>query len=285
MTTQHTHNAHHHEHSAGSDDTMTGLLELDGEVLRDYWSAALDWVASAADGASRVLDLGAGTGTGALGLAERFPRAEVIAVDIEDGSLARLRDKAAGRGLADRVRAVAADLDAGWPDFGPLDLTWASMSLHHLADPGRVLGDVRAATRAGGLIAVAEFAEPLRFLRPDAVPAGFEDRVLDRLGRAHAEELPTLGSAWAPRLADAGWDVIDERQFPIDLDPPAHPRAAEYARAWFTRLSAGLADQLEPDDQATLAALLDDQGPGPVPDPAELHIRGIRTVTLARRPQ
>lgn len=289
MTTQHTHNAHHHEHFAGSDDTMTGLLELDGEVLRDYWSAALDWVTSAADGTSRVLDLGAGTGTGALGLAERFPRAEVIAVDVEPGSLARLRDKAAARGLADRVRAVEADLDAGWPDFGPLDLTWASMSLHHLADPGRVLGDVRAATRAGGLIAVAEFAEPLRFLRPDLGfgRPDFEERVLEVLGRAHAEALPTLGSAWAPRLADAGWDVIDERQFPIDLDPPAHPRAAEYARAWFSRLSEGFADQLDPDDQATLAALLAallaDKGPGPVPDPARLHIRGIRTVTLARR--
>lgn len=268
---------------------MTGLLELDGEVLRGYWSAALDWVTGAADGAGRVLDLGAGTGTGALGLAERLPQAEVIAVDVEPGSLARLRDKAAGRGLADRVRAVEADLDAGWPDFGPLDLTWASMSLHHLADPGRVLGDVRAVTRAGGLIAVAEFAEPLRFLRPDLGfgRSGFEDRVLEVLGRAHAEELPTLGSAWAPRLTDAGWDVIDERQFPIDLDPPAHPRAAEYARAWFARLSEGLADQLEPDDQATLTALLaalpTDQGPGTVPDPAELHIRGIRTVTLARR--
>jgi SAM-dependent methyltransferase len=268
---------------------MTGLLELDGEVLRDYWSAALDWVASAADGAGRVLDLGAGTGTGALGLAERFPQAEVIAVDVEPGSLARLRDKAAARGLADRVRAVAADLDAGWPDFGPLDLTWASMSLHHLADPGRVLGDVRAATRAGGLVAVAEFAEPLRFLRPDLGfgRPGFEDRVLDALGRAHAEELPTLGSYWTPRLAAAGWDVIDERQFPIDLDPPAHPRAAEYARAWFTRLSEGFADQLEPDDQATLtallAALLANNGPGAVSDPAQLHIRGVRTVTLARR--
>ena len=47
---------------------------------------------------------------------------------------------------------------------------------------------------------------------------------MDRLGHAHAEALPTLGSAWAPRLADAGWEVADERQFPIDLDPPAHPR-------------------------------------------------------------
>src|SRR5580704_2186809 len=161
MTSQHTDTghtgggAHVHQHpdSSGSpDDIMTDLLDLDGEVLHDYWSAALDWVSGAADG-TRLLDLGAGTGTGALGLAERFPEAEVIAVDVEPGSLARLRDKAAGRGLTARVRALEFDLDAGWPDLGgPLDLTWASMSLHHLADPGRVLGDALGATRHGGLI-------------------------------------------------------------------------------------------------------------------------------------
>jgi len=297
---QHAHSAHAHDHAAhdhaahdhaGSpDEAMTSLLDLDGEVLSGYWSAALDWVAGAAasaadsatNSAGRLLDLGAGTGTGALGLAERFPRAEVIAVDVEPGSLARLRDKARARGLAGRVRTVAADLDAGWPDLGPLDLTWASMSLHHLAEPGRVLADALAATRPGGLIAAAEFAEPLRFLRPAAVPAGFEDRLLDRLGRAHAEALPTLGSAWAPRLAAAGWEVAGEREFPVDLDPPAHPRAAEYARAWFARLSEGLADQLEPADQATLTALL--AGDGPL-SPADLRIRGTRTVTLARRPR
>jgi SAM-dependent methyltransferase len=292
MTSQHAHGVHVHDHAVSpdsSDDTMTGLLDLDGEVLHEYWSAALDWVASAAAGSgrSRVFDLGAGTGTGALGLAGRFPEAEVIAVDVEPGSLARLRDKAVSLGLAGRVRALEADLDAGWPDLGTLDLTWASMSLHHLADPGRVLGDALAATRPGGLIAVAEFAEPLRFLPDDLGfgQAGFEERLVDRLGHVHAEALPTLGSAWAPRLADAGWDVTGERQFPIDLDPPTHPRALEYARAWFTRLSDGLTDQLEPDDQATLMALLDTGGPGRLSHRADLHIRGTRTITLARRPE
>lgn len=267
---------------------MTGLLDLDGEVLHDYWSAALDWVrdAAAGTGRGRLLDLGAGTGTGALGLAARFPEAQVTALDIEPGALARVRDKARGLGLAGRVRAVEADLDAGWPDLGPLDLTWASMSLHHMADPGRVLGDVLAATRPGGLIAVAEFSEPLRFLPDDPGPglAGFEDRLADRLGHVHAEALPTLGSAWAPRLTDAGWEVTGEREFPIDLDPPSHPRAAAYARAWFTRLSDGITGELEPGDRATLTALLAEDGPGALSRPGDLHIRGIRTVTLARRP-
>jgi SAM-dependent methyltransferase len=268
---------------------MTGLLDLDGEVLHGYWSAALDWVRQAATGTGwgRLLDLGAGTGTGALGLAERFPDAEVTAVDLEPGSLRRLDAKAQAQGLAGRVRAVQADLDAGWPDLGPLDLTWASMSLHHLADPGRALDDVRAATRPGGLIAVAEFAEPLRFLPADlgfGRPC-FEDRLSDLLGHAHAEALPTLGSAWAPRLADAGWEVTGERAFPIDLNPPAHPSATEYARAWFTRLSHGFTDRLAPDDAATLAELLAAGGPRSLSHRADLHIRGIRTITLARRPE
>jgi hypothetical protein len=74
------------------------------------------------------------------------------------------------------------------------------------------------------------------------------------------------------------------RQFPIDLDPPTCPRAAEYARAWFTRLSQGLGDRVDPEDQATLTALLADDSPSALPHQAGLHIRGIRSVTLARRP-
>jgi SAM-dependent methyltransferase len=261
------------------------LLDLDAEVLHGYWTAALDWVRDAATGISpaRVLDLGAGTGTGALGLAARLPAAEVIAVDVTAGSLRRLRDKAVGLGLEGRVATVEADLDGDWPDLGTLDLTWASMSLHHLADPGQALRTVRGITRPGGLIAVAEFPEPLRFLADDVAtgPAGFEDRVLTRLNAAHTEEMPTLGSAWAPRLADAGWTVIAERDFPIDLNPPSHPLAARYARAWFSRLADRFTDRLGPEDKATLAALLDEHRAGALA--GHLHIRGTRTVTLASR--
>ncbi|HEY0932681.1 MAG TPA: class I SAM-dependent methyltransferase [Trebonia sp.] len=280
------HALHEHNTDAGMDE----LLDLDAEVLRDYWAAALDWVRDAAVSLSpaRLLDLGAGTGTGALGLAQRFPDATVAALDISAEALRKLRDKAAGRGLAARVNAVEADLDAGWPDLGTLDLTWASMSLHHMADPAAVLGDVLAATRPGGLIAVAEFSEPLRFLSADLGDLGrggadFEDRMMTRLGAAHAEQMPTLGSAWAPRLTEAGWHVTAERDFPIDLNPPSDPQAPAYARAWFNRLSHGLDGQLEPDDQATLADLLDDDGPHSLLRQANLHIRGTRTVTVARR--
>jgi SAM-dependent methyltransferase len=306
MTNTHAHG--HHGHAAGhhspdshgsvdshgaAGEGMTDLLELDGEVLHDYWSAALDWVrdAAAESGPRRLLDLGAGTGTGAIGLARRFPAAEVIAVDVEPGSLELLRDKADGLGLGDRVHAVAANLDEGWPDLGVLDVTWASMSLHHLADPGRVLGQVLAATRPGGLIAVAEFADQLRFL-PDDLGfgrPGFEDRMASARAAAHAEVMPTLGSEWAPRLADAGWEITGEREFVIDLRPPADSpsraaNAGEYARVWFDRLSRGLADRLDSGDVATLGALLDRDSPQFLLNRGDLWLHGSRTVTLARRP-
>ena len=319
-----------HQHGSAADDDYTDLLDLDTEVLHVYWSTALDWVREAAGGAprTRLLDLGAGTGVGAIGLARRFPEAEVVALDVSPAGLARVRAKLADLDLAQRVRTVEADLDLGWPDLGwpasdashapdglnaspglsvspapstspdlsvsadpsvsptpALDLTWASMSLHHMADPGQVLRDALAATRPGGLIAVAEFAEPLRFL-PDDLGfgwSGFERRIGDVLGQAHTEEMPTLGSAWAPHLTEAGWHVLAERDFPIDLDPPAHPDAARYARAWFARLSEGLADRLEPGDRATLAELLDEHSPRSVLHRANLHICGTRTITVARR--
>jgi SAM-dependent methyltransferase len=287
----HTH-AHHdhdhaHRHAGAAEDDYTDLLDLDAEVLRDYWSAALDWVRDAAGGTARtrLLDLGAGTGTGAIGLAQRFPDAEVVALDVSPVSLAKITAKAAAAGLTARVHPVEADLDAGWPDLGTLDLTWASASLHHMADPARVLRDALNATRPGGLIAVSEFSKQLLFL-PDDLGfgrPGFEGRITDVLGHAYAEEMPTLGSQWAPRLADAGWTVVAEQDFRVDLDPPTHPSAGRYARAWFARLSDGLADRLEPDDQATLAALLDSRSPRSLGNRADLHIRGGRTITIARR--
>jgi hypothetical protein len=159
------------------------------------------------------------------------------------------------------------------------------MSLHHMADPSRVLRDVLAATRPGGLIAAVEFAEPLRFL-PDDLGIGrpgLEDRLIETVTPALLEEMPTLGSAWAPRLTEAGWAVLEEREFGIDQNPPAHPSANRYARAWFTRLSHARADILGTEDRATLAILLADDGEDSLLHRKDLHIRGVRTITVASR--
>jgi len=282
----------HHSHSGPQENgteeaALAELLDLDAEVLRSYWVEALLWVRHAAPGSRRrrIVDLGAGTGTGAIALAQRFSGAEVLAVDTSAGMLERIRGKALALGLAPQIRTVTADLDDGWPALGPLDVTWASMSLHHLADPDRVLADIFANTRSGGLLAVAEFNEPLRYL-PDDLGfgrPGLERRCLDAVAEEHAHSLPELGSDWPTRLADAGFTVLEERTFSIELNPPHSAATITYAERWLQRLRPRLADRLAPDDLDALAVLLDGDGPGSLRRRGDLRVRGDRAVTLARR--
>ncbi len=273
--------AHHHAHDAALDE----LLDLDAVVLRAYWAQAMAMVRDAVAGPPRrIVDLGAGTGVGTLALAELFPTAEVVAVDISPDSLHRLHGAAERRGMGDRVSTVVADLDAGFPDLQAVDLAWSSLAMHHLTDPVRVLTDLRAVTSPGGVVALAEFEQALRFL-PDDLGVGrpgFEARLSERLADAHRDLLPMMDTAWPHRLAAAGWTVTAERTLTVDLDPPAAPEANRCAWGWFSRLAEQLGDALDDDDRATLAALVAPDGPHSLLRRTDLHIRGERTVTVAR---
>jgi ubiquinone/menaquinone biosynthesis C-methylase UbiE len=276
--------AHDHDHDSSS--SSAELLDLDGKALRSYWSQALQLVRAAARGrVQRVLDLGAGSGVGTIALARLFGDGEVVAVDVSAEMLDRINRKALDLGLAGRVRTVEADLDAGWPTVGTVDVTWASMSMHHFAEPDRVLAEVFAASRAGAVVAVAEFSDELRFL-PDDVGIGrpgLEARCHELLRHEHAHGLPHLGSHWAPMLEAAGFTVVGEHELAID-DPGRSPAARRYALLWLQRLRAGFADRLADDDLETVARLTDGDGQESVLRRDDLHIRGTRTVTVGRRP-
>ncbi|MEU4221468.1 class I SAM-dependent methyltransferase [Actinoplanes sp. NPDC026623] len=279
---------HHHGHGHGHDhhdtDALPALLDLDAEVLHAYLKDLTDQVHELTGGAPRrILDLGCGTGTGTLALAERFPEAELIAVDLSPEMLQRLRDSAARAGVADRIRTVRADLDEGWPDVDGVDLVWASASLHHVADPDRVLACVFAAIRSGGHLAVAEMASMPRFL-PDDVGGGLEDRLHAALATRHAEEMPHRGEDWGPRLRKAGFTVQASQDVTIELTAPLPAGAARYAQATLTRLRSGLEDQIGADDQATLRLLLDGDGPGSLLHRGDLLVRAERSTWLCRRP-
>lgn len=281
--TGHDHTGHHHQ---GGEGALAELLDLGGEVLRDYWTEVLDWLASEAGAPALIADIGAGTGVGTVALAERFPEAQVLAVDSDEEMLARAVAKAQEHDLGDRVRAVLADLDAGWPaEVAGVDLSFASLSLHHLADPDRVLRDLFAATRPGGHVAVAEFGERLRYL-PDDVGVGtpgLESRCLDALDELQKHDLPEIGTDWTARLGAAGFAIVEERTFRVALEPPQPPVTRRYAELWLQRMRDALTDSLASDDVATLEVLLDGDGPQAVRNRHDVHVHGSRTVTLARR--
>jgi SAM-dependent methyltransferase len=294
-------NHHHHHQAAGAgansaaghaapgpdDAALAELLDLDAEVLRSYLSEVTAWVRDLAAGrpVGRILDLGSGTGTGALALADRFPGAEVIAVDLSAEFLARLADKARQFGLTDRIRTVQADLDAGWPAIGPVDLIWASNSLHHTADPDRVLAEVSGALRPGGRLALAEMDSLPRFLPDDLGlgEPGLEARCHAILAEAMVTEVPHLGDDWATRLAKAGFTIEAERAFAIDLTPPLPAATARYAQATLSRMRSGLDGRISPGDLATLDMLIGGDGPASVLHRDDLTVRGARTVWIARR--
>jgi SAM-dependent methyltransferase len=281
-------NHHHHDqrHPGHEPDeaALAELLDLDAEVLHSYLSGVIDWAGELAGGQPRrILDLGTGTGNGALALGRRFEGADVIAVDVSPAMLDRLRVKARELGMAGRIQAVQADLDTEWPATGPVDLVWASNSLHHMKDPDQVLAWVFAALRPGGLLAVAELDSFPRFL-PDDIGAGLEARLHATLAEAQADELPHLHSDWGPRLSAAGFTIEARRTFDIDLAAPLPALAGRYAQASLTRLRSGLDGRLSASDLATLGPLLDSDGPDSVLRRDDLTIRAARTAWAARRP-
>jgi SAM-dependent methyltransferase len=281
------HHHHHDQHDPGheaDEAALAELLDLDAEVLHTYLSGVIEWVGERADGRPRrILDLGTGTGTGALALARRFEGADVIAVDVSAPMLDRLQARTRELGLAGRIQAVQADLDAEWPVTGLVDLVWASNSLHHVKDPDQVLAWVFAALRPGGLLAVAELDSFPRF-RPDDIGPGLEARLHAALAQARASELPHLHSDWGPRLSAAGFTIEARRTFDIDLAAPLPALAGRYAQASLMRLRSGLAGGLTASDLATLGPLLDSDGPGSVLRREDLTIRAARTAWAARRP-
>ena len=130
-----------------------------------------------------------------------------------------VRAKARDLGQSDAIQTVQADLDTQWPAVGPVDLAWASASMHHLADPDRVLGEIFGAIRPGGLLAVAELSSFPRFLSGD-LGDELEERCHAVLDEARARDLPHIGDDWGTRLAKAGFTVEQNRTFTIDLTPP-----------------------------------------------------------------
>ena len=264
---------HHH-----ADASVADILDLDAEVVGSYLDELTAWARSHTEAAPRtIVDVGAGTGTGTLALARRFEVAELIAIDHSPTMLERLQSTAAAHGIAGRLRTVQADLDVGWPPIGTADLAWASSSLHHVADPDRVLTDIHTALNPGGLLVVVEMDAMPRFL-PEDVHPGLEDRCRAVAAGNGWNAWPN----WTGHLERAGFTVTEERVFDIDVRP-APPAANGYAHRVMSGMRSRLGEQLSADDRADLDRLLDPDDEEFVLRRGDLVVRGARTAWAAKR--
>ncbi|GEP38838.1 hypothetical protein NPS01_25010 [Nocardioides psychrotolerans] len=282
---------HPHPHSARrshphGDDRPSGLptlLDLDAQVLAASLADARADVRTLVEGRVRtILDLGAGTGSGTFGLLQCFPGAHALVLDQSDDMLQHVRDRARHLGVSSRVSTLRADLDQGLPDLPPVDVAWASGSLHHLAEPDVTLADIASVIRPGGLLAVIELTGHPRFLPDDTAGGVAESNAHALLAGDRAVDMPTMGGDWRSRLSRAGLAAETERTIEVDLAPPLPPVAGDYAFALLTRIRDAVAGRLGLVDDEQLGLLLDG-GTADVRRRGDLHVRAERQLLIARR--
>ena len=274
------HDARHQlDHTHADESGLAELLDLDAVIFHSYIDDVIGWVERSAERPPRrIVDLGAGTGVGSLALARRYPASEVTAIDASAFMLDRLRAAAQEQGLAGRLRGVRADLDVAWPDVGALDLAWAASSMHHFADPDRVLGDLHAALNRGGVVVITEMDSLPRFLPEDVGVGrpGLESRCHEAMVRAGRNAHPD----WRPHLERAGFVGVERRDFALEIAAPAG--GERYARTILSRVRDGLADRLTADDLSSLERLLADDSPDALLR-GTLRFRSTRTAWAATR--
>ncbi len=106
-----------------------------------------------------VLEPGPGMGFFTLELARRVGASgRVIAIDIQQKMLDRLKRRAAKAGLLERIDARLASPDSlGISEVsGRIDFTLAFAMVHELPDAGRFFQEIAAASKPGGTVLLAE---------------------------------------------------------------------------------------------------------------------------------
>ena len=97
----------------------------------------------------QIVDLGAGTPSGAAGIAARFPAARIAAIDFSAGMLAR------GEAAAPRIARLCADGEALPLRTGSVDLVLTNLFLQHYSQPDGVFAEIRRLLRYPGLLMFA----------------------------------------------------------------------------------------------------------------------------------
>jgi ubiquinone/menaquinone biosynthesis C-methylase UbiE len=170
---------------------------------------------------AQILDAGCGTGEGSSRLAELFPRASVLGVDIIDHHLELARSRYAN--LAARLafeHQSIFELPAHDHNF---DLTVCRHVLHSIPYPDRVIAELTRVTRPGGYLhLIPEDYGMLHFQRGPLDPRDFWHQVPATMGPATGTDLfigrNTFGILAALNLEQITVDyvVVDTVRVPRD---------------------------------------------------------------------
>ena len=157
---------------------------------------------------ARVLEIGAGRGTGTLALLNHFPTAHAVVTDFDPTMLEQARAFLARAGAESRVESFRpADAKALPFADASFDATYAFEAFHHVEGYAAVLGELARVTRAGRLLLAADVLRPdwaprwTRINPPDGI---FSARELSDLMRASGfviERWRGIPNLWAAIVA------------------------------------------------------------------------------------
>lgn len=108
------------------------------------------------DDVQKCLDLGCGTGDIALLLAEKYPQADIIGLDISRDMIEYARKKKAN----ENVEFVLGDMCAIPLDDNSFDILTASYAIRNAPDLQQSLGEIIRVTRPGGCVCLMDFSKP-----------------------------------------------------------------------------------------------------------------------------
>ena len=103
-----------------------------------------------------VLDMGCGPGFFTLDMARLAgPEGRVVAVDLQQGMLDKVRDKIVGTDLEARIDLLLCPQDHVG-GFGPVDFALLFYMVHEVPDPRRFFTDMAAVMKPGGRVLMVE---------------------------------------------------------------------------------------------------------------------------------
>jgi ubiquinone/menaquinone biosynthesis C-methylase UbiE len=134
---------------------------------------------------SRVLDLGTGTGLAALAVAERFPDAQVVGVDLADAMIERARAKLSDD-QRERIRFEVADASRLPYEDGSFDLVTLQNMIPFFDELARVVAPGGVVVNAFSAGPATPIYVPPERLRSELSARGFSDFADVSAGRSTA---------------------------------------------------------------------------------------------------
>lgn len=167
-------------------------------LLTRKWLPAVEGLVERLESGIDVADVGCGTGTAVITMARAYPASRFTGFDVSERALAVARERAAGIGNLDLVRAGATEFE------GSYDLITTFDVVHDLADPAAALRHIREALRPGGVYLMMEpnMSSDLDRNTGDNAVINYGISLLHCMTQSLAADGAGLGTAWGREAAE-----------------------------------------------------------------------------------